>query len=844
MGVLTVVALGLSIGQWQRPIAGVLVDPNGLVDNFGWPTWSAYQQGLAYPDRIVAIDEHTLTVRAGNEVDEVAARAYKRVGQLPGLPDTQPEAQGRPMKILVEQGAEARVYTVRAERLGFGPWMLLSGGYLVLAWVWLCAAGLLYTARPQSRAVGAFVRWVLIGGTLLITLFDFHTTRQLVPITLVALACFPSSLIEFGLCFPERIPSLQARPRLLWLLRVLDVVLILLTIGGYLRGRNLRFVSDMASAAAMVVLTIILSLRCATAHGRRRVQLLTALLLLLPIYAILGTLLLWAPERAAPYLFVAVIPLTVFGALGMAYALLRYDLWDSRTLLRRPGVRPFFTTALSFVASLLCALGFIVIRRSTEALPIIFVLLAVALAGPLVRRAAEWIDAKLFPTDVHYRDTVEQLSLRFTDLGSQAAVVEAVEQAVRQVVDCARVRLLPKPGPLWTPGTDSADLGRFLPKIAQVMAAAIANEKSASEHYQKSLQLAASSSSSSPIDTSVLSAAATPTPVESRNLRVLRRIVKSASLFALSAEQEKALARGELVYLSPKAPLVSSVPALWSWLLISVRFRDRIVGVLAVAPKSVAQIFTPTSESLLRTIANQSALALYCASVSEQFEILLRAQEGQAREQFEGALSALADEIHAELDADQTPAATPEQLTHAAYLLAPLKALAAPRALKRQPQALRPLVERTRQLLRDRLLTRLLEVDLSPTFEIDGDAEALLQILSSLLANALDACAPPGRIGMTASAEADQRLRITIWDSGPGPLCEGDRLLPLILAADKRTAAFRQIIAQRLVRAHGWEIVAGRRSDRNSVDVLVPASEWRRRRPPEGADDEEEAPGA
>jgi hypothetical protein len=312
-----------------------------------------------------------------------------------------------------------------------------------------------------------------------------------------------------------------------------------------------------------VALTVILSLRAATAHGRRRSQILTALLLLLPIYVVLGTLLLWIPERAGPYLYVVVLPLTVFFALGMAYALLRYNLLDSRTLLRRPGVRPLFTTALSFFISLLCALGFIVLRRHEDQLPIVYVLIAVALAGPLVRRAAEWIDAKLFPTDVHYRDTVEQLSLRFTDLGSQAAVAEAVEQAVRQVVDCARVRLLPMQGPMWTPGTDSAGLGRFLPKVAQVMAAAIANEKnsSSSEHsvLKKSRSASASASSSSG---SGLAPAVAPTPVEGRNLRALRRITKAAALFALQPEQEAALARGELVYLIPKTPMLSSVPAL------------------------------------------------------------------------------------------------------------------------------------------------------------------------------------------------------------------------------------------------------------------------------------------
>jgi signal transduction histidine kinase len=256
----------------------------------------------------------------------------------------------------------------------------------------------------------------------------------------------------------------------------------------------------------------------------------------------------------------------------------------------------------------------------------------------------------------------------------------------------------------------------------------------------------------------------------------------------------------------------------------------------------VAQIFTQTTESLLRTIANQAALALYCASVSEQFELLRRTQEGQSREQLEAALAALSDELIAALLAQAHPSAGADD-GHLGDLLGPLRALSAPRPLKRQVQALRPLVERARQLLRDRLLTRLLEVDLSPLLEVDCDAEALIQILSGLLANALDACATPGRVGVTASVETDQRLRISIWDSGPGPIIDGERLLPLVATTEKRSAAFRQIIALRLGRAHGWELTVGRRGDRNSTDVLIAASEWRRRKSQEAAEEEEEAAG-
>ena len=49
--------------------------------------------------------------------------------------------------------------------------------------------------------------------------------------------------------------------------------------------------------------------------------------------------------------------------------------------------------------------------------------------------------------------------------------------------------------------------------------------------------------------------------------------------------------------------------------------------------------------------------------------------------------------------------------------------------------------------------------------------------------------------------------------------------------------------AQWLARAHGWECTPCRRGDRNNLELRLPLSEWRRRQPVEGGDDDEHASG-
>ncbi len=131
-------------------------------------------------------------------------------------------------------------------------------------------------------------------------------------------------------------------------------------------------------------------------------------------------------------------------------------------------------------------------------------------------------------------------------------------------------------------------------------------------------------------------------------------------------------------------------------------------------------------------------------------------------------------------------------------------------------------------LLRDRLHDRMIEVDVASNFEVQGDRDALTQILLNLIANALDACPLPGRVGVNANPEPDGRLRLLVWDSGPGFATEVFKLFQPWFTTKPKGSGLGLAITHRLVRAHGWEISASRRGDRTCFDVLIAAGEWQR----------------
>lgn len=827
LGVLTVYSLLLAMKRWEQPVPGVLADPFGRVTSYGWPGWSGYKKGLSFPDRIVAADFEPLPApallsRYPAAVLDAASERHVQGGQ-----------DGTELQLTVQRPGRAptMMVPVKVQPLGWVPWLVLFGGYALLAWVWLFAAGLSHVVRPESPAVGAFVRWAVLNAVLLLTLFDFHTSRMLVPVFLLACALLPAAVLELGLRFPDDVRPLRRRPWLFWLVRSLGPALFLGFVAGWSQGANHLPALGVVLGVAVLGISALLALRAYVADGRRRTQLLLGLLLWMPGHLVLLGCLLFLPERSAGYAYLLLIPLTALGAVGMIYVMVRYDLWDSRVLLPRPVLRPLLTTVLGVIAGLLSSIVLIAIidQMHERWIQVLVVFLAVTVALPLHRRIEDWLDERLFPADVFYRPTIEQLSLRFTDLASRAAVVEAVESTVRQWLPCERVRFQPLPPPVFDRADESGEFARSLPPSQAAM-----------------------QGGSGSITASLISMAGSQS--EPREWRVLRRAAREAGIEGLGSDQAASLCEGQMVHLNlTLGP--NSLRRSWARLLIPARFRDQVVGLLALSSKRQSQLFTSEDENLLRTIGNQAALALACANASEQVEALRRAQQAAFREEKGAAVGTVAAEIAHEIrfpinffrmllescargaKEGKLPEAEDldigrEEVERLERMAGNLRRLATNRTLNRGAAELAALVDHARMLLRDRLGSRNLEVELDPLLGVDCDRDAMTQILVNLIANALDACSFPGRVGVSYTLIEDGRLRLTVWDSGKGLEADIGKLFTPWFTTKKKGTGLGLPITKRLVRAHGWEIGASRRQDRTCFDVVIPKGEWHWRPPP------------
>jgi signal transduction histidine kinase len=130
------------------------------------------------------------------------------------------------------------------------------------------------------------------------------------------------------------------------------------------------------------------------------------------------------------------------------------------------------------------------------------------------------------------------------------------------------------------------------------------------------------------------------------------------------------------------------------------------------------------------------------------------------------------------------------------------------------------LCARAEALLSDSLDRRRIELELGRNATLRCDPDKMTQVVTNLLANALEACGPNGRVGISWSAVGGGG-ELTVWDDGPGFIGDPARLFAPWYTTKPRGTGLGLAITHRLVRAHGWSIAAQRREVRTLFTVSV-----------------------
>jgi signal transduction histidine kinase len=277
-------------------------------------------------------------------------------------------------------------------------------------------------------------------------------------------------------------------------------------------------------------------------------------------------------------------------------------------------------------------------------------------------------------------------------------------------------------------------------------------------------------------------------------------------------------------------------------LSIPASFGGRTLGWLSVGKKRGGALFTSDDVDLLGTIANQAGLAL--AHAHSYAELERRRQQQAAAWQTErlALVETVAAEIahevrypinffrsvfrrdaaNATLDAEEIDIGC-EEVDRLERLVAGLRRMVGHR-IDRRVTSVADLAARTEMLLRDALAGRELEIKIPADAALRCDTDQVTQILVNLVANAIDAGGPRGRVGVVWDID-DEGAELVVWDDGAGFETDPSQLFSAWFTTKPRGTGLGLAITQRIVRAHGWGIDAVRVEGRTRFVVTIPMSD-------------------
>lgn len=277
-------------------------------------------------------------------------------------------------------------------------------------------------------------------------------------------------------------------------------------------------------------------------------------------------------------------------------------------------------------------------------------------------------------------------------------------------------------------------------------------------------------------------------------------------------------------------------------LLVPMRSLGELRGVLLVAAKQGAALYTKADLELLETIASLGAVSLHHAAVLQELERLQRQEREASREDKRLALAVLSAELSHEL---RQPLNYINHLLRRGNRGVPLDSrdveaghrevelirnmikdlsrfeLPEPRP---EPTPVLEQIQRALEINRELLQEKHLQVSVEVPAELKVMAEAdpLVQVFSNLLRNGAQAAGEQGQLGVRTFRK-EQELVLEAWDSGTGvPEPVRDLLFKQRVTTKEEGWGLGLTITHRIVDSFEWQISHHREAGRTCFRIALP----------------------
>jgi class 3 adenylate cyclase len=348
------------------------------------------------------------------------------------------------------QLVEAEVPTRLVTRRDFARF-LIEG--LVPGLLQLAIGAVVFMIRPGRSQSWLFLAFLLIAYIVSVTYADAHTTYRFTELFLTAWAFWPATLLHLALTFPQRRGIVRRFPRVVWLPYLVSAAVALLLHFPGIHG-NVRMLLAVPAAGAVywgvALMLLVLSLARASMVGgtrliRQRARILCAAFVVAYVPPMLGTVAEALFQVTVPYLN-AMWKLTLLFPVVMAYAMVRYDLFDVRAALRA-GAAYSAVTGLVVLAytGAIAAMDIVLTNSETAQSPIVaaavMAALVVVVLNPLYLRSQRVVDRLFFRQRVDVQRSIEQVSEAMSGLLDLRRIVELLTQTVEEQLHPERQEL-------------------------------------------------------------------------------------------------------------------------------------------------------------------------------------------------------------------------------------------------------------------------------------------------------------------------------------------------------------------------------------------------------------------
>lgn len=426
IGTFTVLLMGesfLSTGHWlNQPFPGFFVHENLTVAPYFMPSWTGPRSGLRSLDRLLTVEDRPIRDRA--ELYEIARRA----------------PVGTPIHYQLTRGGGSVRYAIPTMNFTLRDWLMSFGLYVFIGIAFLVIGVTPYVFRASSPVAFPLCFMVLTVFVWFQSTFDF-VTESVLPkeLRIFALSLTPSAGIHLALLLSSGATGAFLRPLQIALIYAISLMLGALnsiTFFGPLETWMYNF-----RAGYLYICIGAVSFLAITGNALRRTdsELDRLRLRVMFVGALLGflipgaaTVLTSSYQFQIPY-NLALVP-TIFFPVSVAYALLKYSLFDLGNALRLALSRFALLTSLVAIYAVIALLSapWIGDYAKDPLVPLFFSILVVILFNPLLRWLEGIIDRYIFRQDYDPAAVQKEISLYLRNLDSAASLAKGfIERMTR-----------------------------------------------------------------------------------------------------------------------------------------------------------------------------------------------------------------------------------------------------------------------------------------------------------------------------------------------------------------------------------------------------------------------------